>query len=90
MRTPIAGEHRLATLEGRMTTAVERGQDQAKRDAALVQLAKCRRILDKLEHGVKQGHGKYGRWVPSPAFDEALYWAELQLHRARHVQERTT
>jgi hypothetical protein len=66
----------------------ERAADQAKRDAALHRLEACNRVLDRMRQELLAARRKQSRWVPSPQFDEALYWAELQLRRARFVQER--
>jgi len=69
-------------------TMAERAQDQAKRDAALKRLASCRTVVDRMTRDLTVSARKQAKWVPTQAFDEALYWAELQLARARYVQQR--
>jgi len=65
----------------------ERAADQAKRDACLHRLQACDRVLDRMRQDLQSAPRK--QWVPTQQFDEALYWAELQLRRARYVQERS-
>ena len=69
-------------------TLAERQQDQRKRDDALARLATCGRIVQRMEQELEVRHRNQFLWVPTVPFLEALEWAELQLCRARHVQER--
>lgn len=69
-------------------TQAERARDQIVRDEALRRLAACDRIVTRMVGELRTSKRHQALWVPTAPFLEALYWAELQLCRARHVQER--